>query len=233
MKDIVQIAHKEDGVKESKGKANNPRILKYAEDIGFKNYKGDDQAWCSLFMNWCAHKAGLERSYSLKARSWLDVGIEITDPEPGDVVIFWRESPKSWKGHVGMFDGFRRNGSIYCLGGNQGNQVSKSAQSADRLLGFRRLRPAREVRFPRTALKLKSTGNNVRLLQDSLKKLGYEVGTSDGVFGSRTKETLMKFQASSDQMEVNGIFDKATRECMTTAINAIVTVKELADKIFN
>jgi len=232
MKDIVEIASKEIGVKEKKGKGNNPRIMQYAEETGFKKYKKDEAHWCSLFMNWCAEKAGLERSYSLGARSWLRVGIPIDNPELGDVVVFWRVSRDSWQGHVGLFNGFARDGRIYCLGGNQGDQVSSTGKSQDRILGYRRLRPVEDVHFPRKILRKGSTGNDVKLLQDSLKKVGFEVGTSDGEFGSRTESELKKFQSTNENIKMNGVFDKETREYLEAVLSGIISVKSLIDKVF-
>lgn len=232
MKDIIEIASKEIGVKEKKGKANNPRIMQYAKETGFDNYKSDESHWCSLFMNWCAHKAGLERSYSLGARSWLRVGMGVTEPELGDVVIFWRVSRDSWQGHVGLFNGFSRDGRIYCLGGNQGDQVSSTGKSQDRILGYRRLRPVEDVHFPRKVLKKGSTGNEVKLLQDSLKKLGFEVGTSDGEFGSRTQSELKKFQSTNENLKMNGVFDKNTREYLEAVLSGLISVTSLIDKVF-
>ncbi len=34
-----------------------------------------------------------------------------TSPLPGDIVIFWRGSPASWEGHVGIFFGFSYEGT--------------------------------------------------------------------------------------------------------------------------
>lgn len=38
---------------------SNPRILAYCSEAGFFSIKSDDEAWCSIFINWCAMKAGL------------------------------------------------------------------------------------------------------------------------------------------------------------------------------
>jgi uncharacterized protein (TIGR02594 family) len=74
----------------------------------------------------------------LLARSWLNIGQNNPFPQRGDIVVFWRESPASWKGHVGVFVGYSSDrNQVYCLGGNQANQVNISAYSADRVLGFR------------------------------------------------------------------------------------------------
>lgn len=120
MKNLIKILTAEIGVKEVAGKKSNPQIIRYAKETGFKDYKSDETAWCSLFANWVAQKAGLERSKSLAARSWLNYGNTINDSEPGDIVIFWRENRTSWKGHVGFFTGFSIDQTrIYCIGGNQ------------------------------------------------------------------------------------------------------------------
>lgn len=221
MANAVEVASTQIGVREFSGPSNNPQILMYAEEAGFKTYKQDSSAWCSLFANWVAFKSGLERTNSLAARSWLNVGIPIESPEPGDVVVFWRESRDSWKGHVGFFHGFSSDGSrVYCLGGNQGNQVSITAKPTSRVLGYRRLRPDSPTTFSRKNLKRGHTGPNVIKLQDALKQLGYNCGTSDGIFGPKTEQSLKDFQATNENLSINGIFDKATREFMVEMLTA-------------
>ena len=168
---------------------------------------------------WLALKTGLERSNNLSARSWLNVGLPITTPEPGDVVIFWRDQRESWQGHVAFFTGFSTDSTrIYCLGGNQGNQVSITAYPALRLLGFRRLRPIAVTHFSQKDLKLGDTGAAVVKLQDSLKQLGLKVGTSDGVFGSMTESALKDFQSTNTELKINGIFDNDTRAFLSAKI---------------
>ncbi|WP_297338104.1 TIGR02594 family protein [Algoriphagus sp.] len=220
MENLLQIAINEIGVKEIPGTGNNPQILNYARESGFPDYVSDDVAWCSLFMNWVAQKSGLERSKSLAARSWLNFGLPISNPEPGDVVVFWRGDRNSWTGHVGIFMGFSHDlKRIYCLGGNQGNQVSVTAYGAGKLLGFRRLRPDSAVGFSRKNLEKGDTGQEVIYLQDALKQLGFDPGTSDGVFGPKTHQALIDFQSTNNDLTRNGIFDKATREFLTELLN--------------
>jgi uncharacterized protein (TIGR02594 family) len=216
MGNVVEIASAEIGVRELPGTRTNPQILRYAEETGFHNYKSDETAWCSLFTNWVAFRSGLERSNSLAARSWLNIGIPIERPEPGDVVVFWRERRDSWKGHVGFFNGFSADGSrVYCLGGNQGNQVSITAKPIDQVLGYRRLRPKGPTNFSGKDLKNGDTGADVVKLQDSLKQLGHNCGTSDGVFGPKTEQCLKDFQATDLSLSITGVFDKDTREFMS------------------
>ncbi|GAA0892643.1 TIGR02594 family protein [Fulvivirga kasyanovii] len=138
---LINIALSQYGVKEVPGKLHNPTIINYSWETGFKGIIDDETSWCSVFMNWCALKAGLQRSKQATARSWLKVGQVIrTAPKPGDIVIFWRESPASWKGHVGIFISYSEDKKlIYCLGGNQSNMVCIAPYEASKLLGFRRL----------------------------------------------------------------------------------------------
>lgn len=232
MKNIIEIATKEIEVKAVDGSGNNPRILQYAQDTGFEKYKSDERHWCSLFLNWCAEQAGLERSYSLGARSWLRVGVSVKNPEPGDIAVFWRKDIKSWEGHVAIFTGYSKNGRIYCLGGNQGRQVSISARKEDKLLGFRRLRPTTEIHFPRKTLKKGSTGELVVLLQDSLKTLNFDVGTSDGVYGTKTVETIEEFQSTNENLTINGVFNKETREYMEAVLNGANSIKTFLKEVF-
>lgn len=137
---IVQIVLDKYGLREVPGTKDNPEILQMAKDAGFTDYTHDEIAWCSMLLNWACWKAGLQRTNSLAARSWLSVGSIVSVPEIGDVVVFWREDPNGPFGHVGLYIGFR-NGLIYVLGGNQGNMIQIEGFDPDRLLGYRRLAP--------------------------------------------------------------------------------------------
>lgn len=136
---LINTALSQYGIKEIAGKKDNSEVLKYFDEIGFDGSKlKDETSWCSAFMNWVAKKSGCDYSKSLTARSWLKIGKEVQNPLIGDLVVFWREDPNSWKGHVGIFIN-QDEGHIYCLGGNQDNQVKISKYPKYRLLGYRRL----------------------------------------------------------------------------------------------
>lgn len=136
---LIEILFSQYGIAEIPGQQDNPEIIKYFTDLGFEeNRFKDETAWCSAFANWAAAKAGLQTSGMLNARSWLTVGKKVDYPQPGDVVIFWRESMDSWKGHVAFFINDDQK-NIYVLGGNQSNQVCISAYPGHRVLQIRRL----------------------------------------------------------------------------------------------
>lgn len=127
------------GLSEITGDKHNPEILAFFAEIGFDWVKDDETAWCSAALNFFAKKHGYERSGKLDARSWLKVGELVLEPTMGDIVVFWRESYASWKGHVAIYINSNEK-YIWCLGGNQNNSISITAYSRDRLLGYRRLK---------------------------------------------------------------------------------------------
>ena len=149
--ECISIALQEYGVTEKKGAAHHPRILMYFSDIGHSWVQEDETAWCSCFANWVAQKAGYIGSGKLDARSWLGVGKSIQNPVLGSIVVFWRERKSSWKGHVGFYIGHSEDRSkVYCLGGNQNNQVNIRSYPAYRVLGYRELdkKPEKSFRIP-------------------------------------------------------------------------------------
>ena len=139
--DIFRVANSYKGVKEIAGAENNPQISKWLNKLDPK-LKSDQTAWCSAYAHAVAEEAGFVGSGKLNARSWQKVGdpVNLANAQQGDVVVFWRESPTSWKGHVGFYQGRDSKGNIRVLGGNQGNQVGVNTYPANRLLSVRRLK---------------------------------------------------------------------------------------------
>jgi len=139
MNEILESFLTNYGLSEIDGPANNPKIIEFFDEIGFNWVDSEDTAWCSASLNYFAKEKGYERSGKLDARSWLKVGERVLEPQLGDVVVFWRERPDSWKGHVGIYIN-KNTKYVYVLGGNQGNMISIMAYPIDRVLGYRRLK---------------------------------------------------------------------------------------------
>lgn len=218
MDTIVKIAAGELGQKEVQGSQHNSRILEYQEMTGL-NFGNDEVAWCSIFANWVALQADVPRSNAANARSWLSVGRKTSHPWPGDVVVFWRNSPNSWQGHVGFFMGFDHdNNEVFCLGGNQNNEVNISKYPLSRVLQFRRLKPDESLDIPRGYLRKGDTGLNVKNLQRILIDKGYLQGTADGVFGENTEKALKQLQRDH-QITVDGIYGNESRNVIFTLLN--------------
>ena len=95
-------------------------------------------AWCAAFVNSTLAQSGGKGTGSNMARSFLDWGVGVDEPQRGDVAVFSRGDPNGPYGHVGFFDGYNEDGTIRILGGNQGDAVSIASYSPDQLLGFRR-----------------------------------------------------------------------------------------------
>lgn len=146
--DPYRIAAKYIGMKEAPGAINNPAIVAML-DLCDPGVHDDETAWCSAFVSYCCWLLGVQRSVSLRARSWLEVGkpILVAEARPGfDVVVLGRganpppASVLDAPGHVGFFAGYNSDArSVRILGGNQANQVSIAEFPVERVLGVRRL----------------------------------------------------------------------------------------------
>lgn len=215
MEQLLKIAFNELGTEEIEGDEHNPEILKYAEETKIKGVTSDEIPWCSNFVNWVAWKSGLQYSGKANARSWLNIGKKVTSPEPGDIVVFWRESPESWKGHVGIFLGISPDRKrVYCLGGNQGNRVSVSAYRLNTVLSYQRLAPVKNLKIPEPLLQNGSRGSEVVALQDALKLLSIDVGTSDGAFGPKTEAGVKELQTRKPNLTIDGIYNDESRNLL-------------------
>lgn len=134
---LIDTARKYIGLQEGSGASDNATILGWANELGLP-YTSDSIAWCALFMSWVAYEGGYEGLKTLRARDWLNVGTPVTEPQKGDVVIFWRGSPGGSLGHVGIYDGGTAD-DVITLGGNQDDKVGIGYYPKGRVLGYRRL----------------------------------------------------------------------------------------------
>ena len=126
------------GVRSLKGDRHSGIVRRMLRNVGFGNT--DDLNWCSAFMSTIAKEVGAERSTSAVARSWSNVGREISRDAvlPGHVAVF-RQPGSSWKGHVALFLRQKTPNVAYILGGNQRRQVCIVARKLDHLIGYREL----------------------------------------------------------------------------------------------
>ena len=137
---LIQEARKYFGVKEIEGEQDNKTIMTFFKETGNGSIKSDEEAWCSVFVGYCAKNAGFSYSKKATAKSWLEQGTATSNPKPGDIVVFWREDPDSWKGHVAIYLGKdETTNEIICLGGNQDDQVCIRQYGSNHVVGFRTL----------------------------------------------------------------------------------------------
>lgn len=143
---LLVIASKEIGVKEYRGKADNPRVRLYHAYSTKNNKVGtpDSIPWCSSFLCFVAERAGLESTNSKAARSWSwGKYKKISNPIAGDIVVFYRKGKNSGLGHVGFVVKVTKS-SVYVLGGNQSDAVnikrfSRVSNKKSGIVGFYRL----------------------------------------------------------------------------------------------
>lgn len=222
MSDILKTAILEIGTKEIKGSSHNEKIIQYAKEAGMDWVNDDETPWCSTFVNWCAKQSGLELSGKANARSWMDVGDNVdSDPIPGDIVIFWRGSKDSWKGHVGIFMGFdKSNKFVFTLGGNQSNSVNISRYKYAQVLGFRRLEKDNVIKLPLALMMAGDKGDSVKDLQNCMINLGYDLGKwgADSDYGNATTNAISLFQ-SDNALSVTGRYDEATENSLHSKLS--------------
>lgn len=137
---VITEGLKRIGIKEFSGKSNNsPTILSYLKQL-IEWANNDEISWCSAFANDVVKTVfALDKidGIDATARSWMSYGIPTDTPSIGDIVIFWRDTPDSWKGHVGFY--VRENDRyVWVLGGNQGDSVSIAPYEKSRVLGYRK-----------------------------------------------------------------------------------------------
>jgi uncharacterized protein (TIGR02594 family) len=101
--------------------------------------------WCAAFVNAALRSRGIAGSESvsenpLLARSFLDWGEKVQEPQIGDVIVFPR-GYEGWQGHVGFYyltavvDGVEY---YAILGGNQNDEVSYELYPSSDAIGIRR-----------------------------------------------------------------------------------------------
>lgn len=129
---LMELATKVLGMTEA-----SPAVRDYLM-TGGANLDPATKAWCAAFVNSTLKQAGLPGTNSNMARSFLNYGQPVQQPQRGDIAVFSRGDPNGPFGHVGFFDGYDDKGNIKVLGGNQGNAVSIASYPAQQLLGFRR-----------------------------------------------------------------------------------------------
>lgn len=124
------IAEKEIGQHEIKG-GENPRIIEYDATTTLAA-KEDETPWCSSFVNWCLKQAGIHGTNSAAAKSWLDWGMALNNPQEGCICVIHQKA-KGKDSLTGSSSGYHvafwlsDDGKyVSLLGGNQSDSVKVS-----------------------------------------------------------------------------------------------------------
>jgi len=131
------LATAEIGNREIGNTNNGPEITRYRQ-LAHCGQPGDP--WCAIFANamfaLCQNPAlpGTKSASSQSFRNHRSF-VQLSGPALGAVVVFWRISPNSGKGHVGFYYG-ETSKSVYVLGGNESNMVQIAPMSKGQLIGY-------------------------------------------------------------------------------------------------
>ena len=129
------------------GNNRGPFVKKYLNGI-----VPEGNPWCAGFVSFCFSQNAekIPFPYTVGARNilqhfkkkgWAQAPSSDNAPEPGDVVVWWRESLPSGKGHIGLVHQLR-DGFLYTVEGNKSAKVqgfSYVFSRMDKLLGFGRV----------------------------------------------------------------------------------------------
>lgn len=123
------------GQREIPGSGSNPRIADFIRRSGHPELADDATPWCAAFVGACLDRAGVAGTRSLLARSYLEWGQPVDEPELGVVAVLSRGRDPAL-GHVGFLIGTTGE-RLIILGGNQSDAVAVEAFDRSRLLGLR------------------------------------------------------------------------------------------------
>lgn len=176
---------------------------------------------CRGFTWWLLHQVGISISqvgattqYNT-AGDWEERGLIRDMPDLVCQVFKYRESDGKMS-HTGMHIG---GGQILHCTSNGGVKYGSTSDKSwthyaipKGLYTPEEIEAARRHETVRT-LKTGCSGDDVRELQEQLNALGFNCGTPDGIFGTRTKQAVMALQAAND-LKADGIFGDQTRAAL-------------------
>lgn len=223
-KDIINIASREDGTKESPPGSNK---TKYGQWYGLNGVK-----WCAIFVSWVYDHAGYPLGFIETTKGyqscqggykfWKTHGQLTKEPQAGDIVLF------DWAGdghcdHTGIFETWadRSKMDFFCWEGN-----TAVNNDSDGGMVMRRRRSRALVRAFASPVVLENpspsiithtlrrgdAGANVTAVQKLLYDLKFPI-TVDGDFGKET-ETIVKQYQHNHHLEITGTVSPALKGAM-------------------
>ncbi len=129
------LAEALNGLKEGKGAANNPEVVKLFADAGFPGIKTDSTAWCAALVGAVLKRAGHAASGSLAARSYESYGVGLKEPALGCIATKKRGN-STWQGHVFFVVGANKD-HVFGLGGNQADAINVAAFKRSEVTAYR------------------------------------------------------------------------------------------------
>lgn len=129
----IAWARKQIGQREVPGPGNNPVIQAWYHLTTLPEYLWTDStAWCAVFVNAALMLNNIATPRSARAYDWLEFGLATDSPRKGDLVIFNFS-------HIGFYMGSAGPGRLYCMGGNQSDEVNITSYSEKSVRAYRRV----------------------------------------------------------------------------------------------
>ena len=129
----LTLARKELGTVEIPGSRSNPTVMQYYYDVVGKKF-ADSVPWCAAFVGAMLTRAGEKSSGSLMARSYTRYGDRCA-AKAGAIAVWSRGGSKVY-GHVNLVESVSGD-RLVCIGGNQGDAVTRKVYSKSKALAFR------------------------------------------------------------------------------------------------
>lgn len=124
-----------------KGEQGGNNMGEFIKSLGVEG-----QPWCSAFVSKVVTETGENPFGNLPmARQWLNkgrrAGMEVSEPQKGDLAIFSRGDPKGMSGHIGIVYSVDKN-KIVMIEGNTGDypsvvkKITYDRKNMGKLLGY-------------------------------------------------------------------------------------------------
>lgn len=196
-------------------------------------YKGLLAFDCRGFTHWCLERVGISITGQAVGTQWSGDNWA----EKGDIAampdlvccVFIRKSDGAWS-HTGLHVCGGR--IIHCSGEVKEDTVGGSRSwnhyaIPKGLYTDEELRKAHEGRPIMRTLRKGDSGDDVRQLQAMLNGIGYNCGTADGIYGSKTVDAVKRFQRDFG-LNVDGVAGPETQKRLSE-VAAEPTVPELPE----
>ncbi len=132
------------GAGEEGGNNRGPWVRTYLNGLA-----PEGSSWCAAFVSWCFAQGGAPMPFrytvgardllsQCKRKGWAHLPGEGYEPQPGDVVVWWRVRAAGWQGHAGLVH-HTAHGLLYTIEGNRTARVAGFdyiLADMDRLLGY-------------------------------------------------------------------------------------------------
>lgn len=133
---VLARAQADVGVREDLGKNDGKRIREYFQMFG----TGASQDWCAAAIStWIKEAGGGPIAGSMGAKSiasqFKQAGLWVPKEQltnevivPGNIVVWHRGSPDSWKGHIGIIESYDGSGTMTTIEANSGPKSDSVAR---------------------------------------------------------------------------------------------------------